>query len=353
MQNIFKNLIIIFYSQIIIFELFLRQKIFRQKFLFALGGFGDLLIFISYFYSKKINYKFLNLGSVSEKVMKLMLPENRILNIYFKIPFYRMYYRCFEKIKQSKLITKTKYNSYNLISTKNSNKIKKILIKSISNNQFKNLKYLRDKLSNRYICFFVKEAFDNCNQIKNINNNFRSSEKKKILKLINFLLEKKIKVLILGDSREPGTKFLIKHLKKNKNKNKIFFIKDYVKIDDIISKIYLYNNSLGYIGNGSGHAEYFYFLRKKHLIFDYLEIDRPDLKNYKILQNYYKRKYIYKNIKFKNKMLSKNNVFDLVKQLKKDSKTLSKKILISKYKNYLIETNNLIEIKTEIKNFLN
>ncbi len=183
MQNIFKNLIIIFYSQIIIFELFLRQKIFRQKFLFALGGFGDLLIFISYFYSKKINYKFLNLGSVSEKVMKLMLPENRILNIYFKIPFYRMYYRCFEKIKQSKLITKTKYNSYNLISTKNSNKIKKILIKSISNNQFKNLKYLRDKLSNRYICFFVKEAFDNCNQIKNINNNFRSSEKKKNFKI--------------------------------------------------------------------------------------------------------------------------------------------------------------------------
>ncbi len=115
----------------------------------------------------------------------------------------------------------------------------------------------------------------------------------------------------------------------------------------------MYNNSLGYIGNGSGHAEYFYFLRKKHLIFDYLEIDRPDLKNYKILQNYYKRKYIYKNIKFKNKMLSKNNVFDLVKQLKKDSRILSKKILISKYKNYLIETNNLIEIKTEIKNFLN
>ena len=56
--------------------------------------------------------------------MKLMLPENRILNIYFKI-LLQMYYRCFEKIKQSKLITKTKYNSYNLISTKNSNKIKK------------------------------------------------------------------------------------------------------------------------------------------------------------------------------------------------------------------------------------
>ena len=79
--NLLKNLLIIFYSQLVILEIILRQTIFKQKFLFALGGFGDLLIFLSYFQNKKTKYKFLNIGSVAGKVMKLIIPNNRVLNI--------------------------------------------------------------------------------------------------------------------------------------------------------------------------------------------------------------------------------------------------------------------------------
>ena len=351
--NLLKNLLIIFYSQLVILEIILRQTIFKQKFLFALGGFGDLLIFLSYFQNKKTKYKFLNIGSVAGKVMKLIIPNNRVLNIYFKIPNYRMYYRCFERIKNTDLIKKTKYDPYRLISVKNTIRTKKIILRANSKYKFENLKILKKKLSKRYVCFFVKQPFVECKKIENINLNFRSSEKKKILEIINFLIKKNIKILILGDLKEIGTNFLYKKLNLNKYENKIFFLSDHVKIDDISSKVHLYNNSLGYIGNGGGHAEYFYFLRKKHLIFDYLEINRPDLNNYKILQNHFRRKYIYKNIKYNNKILPKIKLFELVKNLKKDSKLLSKKTLISKYKNYAIETNNLLEIKLEINKILN
>lgn len=349
--NSVKNIIIIFYSQIVILELIFRQKILNQKFLFALGGFGDLLIFLANFYAKKKNYKFANIGSVAENVIKLIVPESRVLNIYFKIPNYRMYYRCFEKIKNSNLIKKTKYDSYELISTKNSKQIKKKIIQTISKYKFENLKILKKNLSKKYICFFVKEPFDDCKNLRNINLNFRSSEKKKILKIINFLLKKKIKILILGDIKEIGTQFLYKYLKKKKYENKIFFLKDYVSIEDIFSKVHIYNNSLGYIGNGGGHAEYFYFLRKKHLIFDYLEIYRPDLRNYKILQSKFNRKYIYKNIKYKNKFISKIKIFKLVVDLKKDLTNVNKHSIVNKYKNYFIETNKISEIKIEIKKF--
>ena len=76
-------------------------------------------------------------------------------------------------------------------------------------------------MSKRYVCF-VKQPFDECKKIENINQNFRSSEKKNI-EIINFLIKKNIKILILGDLKEIGTNFLYKKLNLNKYENKIFF----------------------------------------------------------------------------------------------------------------------------------
>ena len=105
------------------------------------------------------------------------------------------------------------------------------------------------------------------------------------------------KILVLGEKNEPGIDFLYKKFNfSNLRNNKIYFLKNFINVKDIISKINLYNNSCGFIGNGSGHAEYFYFLRKKTIIFDYLEDSRPNDRNYKNLNTMRFRRYLFKKI---------------------------------------------------------
>ena len=43
----FKNIFEFCYSKLIIIELIFRQKIFKQNFLFKLGGYGDYILFIA------------------------------------------------------------------------------------------------------------------------------------------------------------------------------------------------------------------------------------------------------------------------------------------------------------------
>jgi|688.fasta_scaffold134146_2 hypothetical protein len=295
-----KNVIIKIYSNIIILELFIRQKLFRQNFIYRLGGFGDLLFFI--YYGKKYipDLKFLNLGSVQDLVLNLCLKKDKVLNIIFKIPSWKIYYKIFSEVTKSKIVQKTDYDAYKLLSIKNTNKIKNEILNNAEKNiQTSEFLYLKNELSKKYICFYVKSPVEkkfNWLDFNKFNVGY-SSEKEKIVKLIKIIINFGFNILVLGEKNEPGIDYLYKKLKfSSLFNNKIYFLKNFVNTADIKSKINLYNNSYGYIGNGSGHAEYFYFLRKKTIIFDYLEHCRPNDRNYKILKSMEFRRYLFKKL---------------------------------------------------------
>jgi hypothetical protein len=353
-----KNIIIKVYSNIIVLELFIRQKLFRQNFIFRLGGFGDLLFFA--YYGKKYipNLKFLNLGSVQGLVLNLCLKKKKVLDIIFKIPSWRMYYRIFSEVIKSKIIKKTHYDAYKLLSIKNTNKIRKeILNKTKKNIQTSELLYLKSKLSKKYICFYVKSLVDekfNWFDFDKFNVG-NSSEKKKILELVKIVINSGFNILILGEKNEPGIDYLYEKLNStNLFNNKIFFLKNFIKTTDIKNKINLYNSSFGYLGNGSGHAEYFYFLRKKTIIFDYLEYLRPNDLNYRILNSMVLRKYLFKKIYCKkNKRIlpikyCNNIVGNLINKQDFCGTESLRNLYKSKYK--LLST-DINDIKKQIKTF--
>tara|TARA_S200000501_G_scaffold379021_1_gene446507 strand:+ start:8292 stop:9407 length:1116 start_codon:yes stop_codon:yes gene_type:complete len=356
--KIFKNIFEVCYSKLIIIELICRQKVFKQKFLFKLGGYGDFMLFIAFCEKYFKNDAFLSLGSIQKKILNIRVKKNKIINIFFEIPNWRVYYKIFFNVVSSKYIKKTEYDVRKLLSIQNTLKIRNIILQNINSSgeteKLINQTSLRTK---KYVCFFVKQLTDkkfnwfSCfGQDDKVNN---SSEKEKIIKILDFLIKQNINILILGEDRETGIDFIYKKIKnKQKYKNKIFFIKDFIKADDIDNKIVLYNNSLGYIGNGSGHAEYFYFLRKKTLIFDYLETIRPDYENERILKHLYLRKYLFKKIinKKNSKILPMKVLYKVTRNLvifRNNPKLES----VSKYykKKYKIITNDIKEIKNEIK----
>lgn len=360
MIKILKNIVIIIYSNLIIAELFVRQKIIRQNFLLRLGGFGDLIYF-AYFGKKNFsNLKFINLGSVQGCILNLCLKKELILDIIFKIPSWRMYYRIFSRVVKSKIIKKTDYDVYKLLSLKNTYAIKKEILSNVKKN-FKTSKfvYLKNKLSKKYICFYVKELVDekfNWFDFDKFNVG-NSSEKKKIVDITALIINSGFDILVLGENNELGIDFLYEKYKFSQlYNNKIFFIKDFVQTTDIKSKIDLYHNSCGYIGNGSGHAEFFYFLRKKTIIFDYLETSRPNDINYKILTKMKLRRYLFKKIycKKNKKILSIDYCNKIVGNLinKEDfcgTESL-RNVYKSKYKLLSIDIN---EIKKNLGFFFN
>jgi hypothetical protein len=159
--RVFKSIFELMYSKLIIAELIIRQHIFKQVFLFRLGGFGDLLLFIIYCKRYHQNLKYLNLGSVQGNILNTFVEKKKIINIFFKIPHYRFYYPIFFLVFASRYINKTKTNVRKLLDVENTQKIKNYILRS---SQIKisvdHLKYLNVKLSKKYICFFVKDLVE-------------------------------------------------------------------------------------------------------------------------------------------------------------------------------------------------
>jgi len=157
----FKNIFEVCYSKLIIIELICRQKVFKQKFLFKLGGYGDFILFIAFCEKYFKNDAFLSLGSIQKKILNIRVKKNKIINIFFEIPHVRVYYKIFFNVVSSKYIEKTKFNVEKLLSIPNTLKIRNTLLRNISsNNKIDKLINLDCFKSKKYVCFFVKELTD-------------------------------------------------------------------------------------------------------------------------------------------------------------------------------------------------
>ena len=166
-------------------------------------------------------------------------------------------------------------------------------------------------------------------------------DKEKIFRLLNYLINKKdFTVVVLGLSSDPSVK-IIKELVFNKQlEKKVFFLLEISNKYSFIDQLSIAKNSSGYLGNGSGVAEIFYYLKKKALVFDHVLID------YLLLPHFKKyRKTIFKSYSLEDKsvnILSQEKTEWLLgnKEIKYEIIENSFEDIVIEIENYLIKSKN-------------
>ena len=181
-------------------------------------GFGDYIGFYLKNYpiikNKKIILVFSN---IEKKIVKFFFNENNYIELLFKIPFFFHYDVLHKKIKYYKYYRPTKTKLY---MPKDS--IKQFLNIKLS----KNMDMVSQKLLNiknqKFIIFNIKNYNDNKNDFMGSLSR-QTTDFKKVKKIIHFLEEQKIKILIMGYKSERAVKKIYNLKKNNIIKNNIFF----------------------------------------------------------------------------------------------------------------------------------
>ena len=280
-------------------------------------SFGDIFTSFVQNYKKVINKrrKVLVLSNFEEKIANLFFPKNKIYKIFFHIPFFIPIYRIILIVNNFKKLTRTYEKNITY-------KEKKILINILK----KNLKYVSPEVkkfkNQKYVLIFVKHYN---NDINNLNVPFhrQTSNLIKIFDIINVLLKKKIKIIILGNKTD---KFLKKVKEFSKNKN-IFYFNELSKKEKMIDQLYIHNNCKFSLGTDCGAFIMSIFLKKKIIFFDAIFKSSP-------LNKYRNIIFLYKKIKLKNKSI-----------------LLTKKYYKSENNNQIIE-NSYSEIIKKIKKII-
>ncbi len=160
-------------------------------------------------------------------------------------------------------------------------------------------------------------------------------DKKKIFNLLSYLISEKYIIVVLGLKNDPSIKIIREYVSKLKLKDRILFLIDLSDNYNFIDQLLIAKNSIGYLGNGSGVVEIFYYLQKKALVFDHNLVSYLLLPHFKKYRKTLFKKYIGKD-ETNQKILSEKNI---------------NKLLCEKNEYEIIE-NSFEEIIYEIKNYL-
>ena len=260
--------------------------------------------------------------------------KKKILKPIITIPFF-IYYQVIIQVKKSKLFKPSiSTNEWDKLLARNNKDSLKNLIElklkdqkaSYNLEKFFDLKY-------RYICFFIKLNFEK-NNIDGSNPR-ATWDKQKIFNLLSYLIREKYIIVVLGFKNDPSIKIIREHVSKFKLKDKVLFLMDLSDNYNFIDQLLIAKNSIGYLGNGSGATEIFYYLQKKALVFDHSLISYFLLPHFKKYRKTLFKKYIVKD-ETVQKILTEEN---------------TNKLLYEK-KEYEIIENSFEEITYEIKNYL-
>ena len=334
---ILKKIIIFYFSKIILFSLFYYQSIKKKKIIYSNSlGFGDNIMFYLYQYLKIKNsnsYVFQFCKQIDQP-LNFFFEEKKILKPIFSIPF-TFYYPIISEVKKSKLFTPsiTEESFIYLLTRRNKDSIKNLIeLKLKDKKTSSNLeKFFDHKFT--YICFFIKLNFDK-NDI--YGSNPRATwDRKKIFNLLNYLISNEYIVVVLGLKNDPSIKIIREYVSNSKLEDKILFLIDLSDSYDFIDQLLIAKNSVGYLGNGSGATEIFYYLQKKALVFDHSLISYFLLPHFKKYRKTLFKKYIVKDETIQ-KILSEES---------------TNKLLYEK-KEYEIIENSFEEITYEINNYL-
>ena len=280
---ILKKIYSYLFSRFIIFSLFYYQTLKKKKIIYSNAlGYGDNIIFYLHFYLriKKSNYYIFNFCDQIDGPLRLLFNKEKILKPFIPIPFFG-YYSIIEEVKKSKFfkpfINDNEWNK--ILDRKNKDSIKNLLnLKLKKHKPSKKMKFFLEKKL-RYICFHIKFNL-NKNDISGSNAR-GTSDLKKIFSLINYLIYKNYAVLILGIKTDPSIKLIREYILRANLENKVYFLLDHSDNYNFVDQLLSANYSQGYLGNGAGCAEIFYYLKKKSLIFDHTLIEYLQLNHFK------------------------------------------------------------------------
>jgi hypothetical protein len=327
-MKLLKEIIYIFFSNWININLFLIKIFSKKKYIYSKKiSFGDTFTFYinNYFKIKKYKLKIIIFSRLEHEISKLFFSKRFIIKTLFLIPKFIPVYRI------NILLLKKKYfkpsDDFELDYSKKLifSNLKILLIKLLKKN-INNVSQKVKKLGGqKFILIFVKHYK------KNIS--LKGSEPRqtgnfqKIYQTINFLLKKKIKVVVMGNKYDKSLGML-----KNKyynRKNIIFF--DKISLNhSIFDQLYVHYYSLFYIGSDSGALIISRYLKKKMIIFDSV---RNNDESYQKSND--------------NLILFKKIIYNKKKQV------LSQQTHINNIKNivgkYVIKENSYLEIKNALK----
>ena len=330
MKKYIINFFSVIYSKLIILNLFLIKLKSKNFFYNHSLAFGDTICYFLNNFNKIKNSK-KNLpvafGSFNEEIVKFFF--NDYQKLFFKIfKFFPYYSISVNLIKSKFFLPKINYKIDD-----QGFMIDELLLKKKSFKIFKNIlkkkkitKKILDLSKKKYICIFVKKLNNNINDISTGAHIRQTTNLKKIVSIINYLLNHKIEIVILGNSRDKGSQFL---QKKFNHTNNIFFLNNFKP--SISEQFYIASKSIGYLGGHSGIVVPFILLKKKIVFFESYIF--PSLNYYTRLNNI---SFLLKKILInKKKYFLDNNHLKLTKNTK-----------------YKIIENNYEEIKKKAQNFL-
>ena len=280
-----KKFIYNFLNFLIKLNLFLSKGKINNNYKAPVHSFGDIFSCFVQNYKKIIisKRKLLVISNFEKKIANLFFPNNKINNIFFSIPLFIPIYSINLNFKN---LIKLKISFKNKITYKE----KKILTNILN----KNLNFVSPKIkrfkNQNYALVFIKHYnhdtdnlnFPFCRQTSNLN---------KVFNVINFLIRKKIKIIVLGSKKDTFLK-KVKEFSKNKN---IYYFNELSKNEKMIDQLYIHNNCKFSVGTDCGAFIMSIFLKKKIVFFDAIFNSSP-------LNKYKNIIFLYKKIKLKNKI---------------------------------------------------
>jgi hypothetical protein len=266
------NLLSFFYSKLIILSLIYNEIILKKIIFYSNSlGFGDNIMFYLNNYSqiKKNNYFVFEFCKKIDGPINFFFPRSKIVYPFVSIPFF-IYYRCIKEIKKSKFFSPSvdERNWTTLLNNKNKDSFRRLIKIKLKNYKPSNKVESFLQKEKKYFCFFIKLGL---NQEDLSGSNSRATaNKNKIYKIINYLIITNFHIVFLGLKNDPSVPVLKEYIRINNLENYVDFLIDLSPTYNFTDQLFLAAHSEGYIGNGSGAAEIFFYLKKKALIFDHI-----------------------------------------------------------------------------------
>ena len=263
-----KKIFYLFLAKLIIINIYIIKKKLKLNIIINnKNAFGDTFSFCIENYYKILNSgnKILTKSSLENKIVKFFFPGQN-LKLFFSVPSFIPFYPINTLLSKNYLFNKniTKKYIVNDINIKSSLITKKIIFNLLEKNKDKISSKIKKIKKQSYVLIHIKHYTSNANNLEHSSPRSTSSLNK-IRKIIKFLKNKNIKIIILGN------KFDL-FIKKNKKtiSNDVVFFEDLSKSQSIIDQLYIHYNSKLCIGNPGGAFIISMYLQKKIIFIDSL-----------------------------------------------------------------------------------
>lgn len=334
-MTLLKELIYAFYANLININLYLLNKISKYRYVYCnIISFGDCFTFYieNYYKIIKNKNKVLVLSKLEKDIAEIFFSKRNIASIFFLIPKFIPVYRI------SFLLQKKKY-----FKPDSSFKIDNSKIKILNKHRVLLIKLLKEKINlispelkkiknEKFILFFIKHYYKK-NIITNGSDARQTCDLKKIYKTINFLINNKNKIIILGNKFDKSISVLKKKYFNNKY---IRFFFNMSPNQSMLDQLYVHYYSLLSIGNDSGTFVMSKYLKKKIIFFDTMKSYSESYQKFRNIKMLYKKVNYRKNLQNfslshlkdayninKKNLLKETSYLEIKKELKKKHYKLS------------------------------